>query len=195
VFVAKCLACSLCSYLLKGGAEHDTKVVSKLKTPYMKWLNWCLENPSLVVKRALIALGVSLFGFVLLGKSFIPVMQEGSITPVIVRAPNISLEESIKLEFEALKRIMTIDGVEKVVSKLGRGESPADPGQPNESDPIVTLKPQDLSADSNLYFCLSNLSRSSLTFFACSNFSNSITYTVCSILTLIQFCSILFKCR
>lgn len=132
----------MCSYLLKGGAEHDTKLVSKLKTPYMKWLDWCLENPSLVVKRAVIALGVSLFGFVLLGKSFIPVMQEGSITPVIVRAPNISLEESIKLEFEALKRIMTIDGVEKVVSKLGRGESPADPGQPNESDPIVTLKPQ-----------------------------------------------------
>lgn len=132
----------MCSYLLKGGAEHDTKLVSKLKTPYMKWLNWCLENPGLVVKRALIALGVSLFGFVLLGKSFIPVMQEGSITPVIVRAPNISLEESIKLEFEALKRIMTIDGVEKAVSRLGRGESPADPGQPNESDPIVTLKPQ-----------------------------------------------------
>ncbi len=132
----------MCSYLLKGGAEHDTKVVSKLKTPYMKWLNWCLENPSLVVKRAVIALGVSLLGFVLLGKSFIPVMQEGSITPVIVRAPNISLEESIKLEFEALKRIMTIDGVEKAVSRLGRGESPADPGQPNESDPIVTLKPQ-----------------------------------------------------
>jgi cobalt-zinc-cadmium resistance protein CzcA len=61
---------------------------------------------------------------------------------VIVRAPNISLEESIKLEFEALKRIMTIDGVEKAVSRLGGGESPADPGQPNESDPIVTLKPQ-----------------------------------------------------
>jgi cobalt-zinc-cadmium resistance protein CzcA len=132
----------MCSYLLKGGADHDTKFVSKLKTPYMKWLNWCLENPSLVVKRALIALGVSLFGFVLLGKSFIPVMQEGSITPVIVRAPNISLEESVKLEFEALKRIMTIDGVEKAVSRLGGGESPADPGQPFESDPIVTLKPQ-----------------------------------------------------
>ncbi len=67
-------------------------------------------------------------------------MQEGSITPVIVRAPNISLDESIKLEFEAIKRIMTIPGVEMAVSRLGKGESPADPGQPNESDPIVTLK-------------------------------------------------------
>ena len=132
----------MCSYILQGGAEHDTKLVAKLKKPYMEWLHWCLQNPKLVVKRALIALAVSLVGFVLLGKSFIPVMQEGSITPVIVRAPNISLDESIKLEFEALKRIMTIQGVDKAVSRLGRGESPADPGQPNESDPIVSLKPQ-----------------------------------------------------
>ena len=132
----------MCSYILQGGAEHDTKLVAKLKQPYMQWLDWCLQNPKVVVKRALIGLAISLVGFVLLGKSFIPVMQEGSITPVIVRAPNISLDESIKLEFEALKRIMTIQGVEKAVSRLGRGESPADPGQPNESDPIVSLKPQ-----------------------------------------------------
>nr|WP_197712081.1 hypothetical protein [Polynucleobacter necessarius] len=60
---------------------------------------------------------------------------------MIVRAPNISLDKSIKLEFEAIKRIMTILGVEMAVSCLGKGESPADPGQPNESDPIVPLKP------------------------------------------------------
>ncbi|MBU3542909.1 efflux RND transporter permease subunit [Polynucleobacter sp. MWH-Loch1C5] len=131
----------LCSYILKGGAEHDTKFVAKLKAPYMRWLDWCLANPKQVVQRSILALGASLVGFVLLGKAFIPVMQEGAVTPVIVRAPNISLEESIKLEFEAMKRIMTIPGVEKAVSRLGRGESPADPGQPFESDPIVSLKP------------------------------------------------------
>ena len=32
-------------------------------------------------------------------------------------------------------------GVRSVVSKLGRGESPADPAGPNESDPIVLLDP------------------------------------------------------
>jgi cobalt-zinc-cadmium resistance protein CzcA len=131
----------LCSYILRGGSEDDTKIVKLMRTPYTRWLTWSLANPKLVVKRALIALAISMVGFVFLGKAFIPTMQEGSITPVIVRAPNISLEESIKLEFEALKRIMTIPGVEMVVSRLGKGESPADPGQPNESDPIVTLKP------------------------------------------------------
>jgi cobalt-zinc-cadmium resistance protein CzcA len=44
------------------------------------------------------------------------------------------------LEFEAIKKIMNIPGVEMAVSRLGKGESPADPGQLNESDPIVTLK-------------------------------------------------------
>ena len=131
----------LCSYILKGGSEDDTKAVASMRAPYERWLRWSLANPKLVVKRSLIALAISLVGFVLLGKAFIPVMQEGSITPVIVRAPNISLDESIKLEFEAIKRIMTIPDVQMAVSRLGKGESPADPGQPNESDPIVTLKP------------------------------------------------------
>jgi cobalt-zinc-cadmium resistance protein CzcA len=131
----------LCSYILKGGNEDDTKLVSRLRAPYERWLHWSLSNPKLVVKRSFIALAVSILGFVMLGKAFIPVMQEGSITPVIIRAPNISLDESIQLEFEAIKRIMTIPGVEMAVSRLGKGESPADPGQPNESDPIVTLKP------------------------------------------------------
>jgi cobalt-zinc-cadmium resistance protein CzcA len=140
----------LCSYILKGGSEDDTTLVRKLRAPYDRWLRWSLDNPKTIVKRSIFALLISFAGFAFLGKSFIPVMQEGSITPVIVRAPNISLDESIKLEFEAIKRIMTIPGVEMAVSRLGRGESPSDPGQPNESDPIVTLKPlgeRDLSQE------------------------------------------------
>ena len=140
----------LCSYILKGGSEDDTTLVRKLRAPYDRWLRWSLDNPKTIVKRSVFALLISFAGFAFLGKSFIPVMQEGSITPVIVRAPNISLDESIKIEFEAIKRIMTIPGVEMAVSRLGRGESPSDPGQPNESDPIVTLKPlgeRDLSQE------------------------------------------------
>jgi cobalt-zinc-cadmium resistance protein CzcA len=112
----------LCSYILKGGSEDDTRLVKKLRAPYERWLHWSLAHPKLVVKRSFIALGISLLGFVLLGKAFIP----------------------------AIKRIMTIPGVEMAVSRLGKGESPADPGQPNESDPIVTLKPlgdRDLSQE------------------------------------------------
>ena len=61
------------------------------------------------------------------------------MTPVIIRVPSISLEEAIKLEMEAMKLIAAVPGVRTVVSKLGRGESPADPASQNESDPIASL--------------------------------------------------------
>ena len=132
----------LCSYLLKGGAEHDTWFLAKLKRPYLKMLHFCVANPKKVVIAALAALAASLGLVPFLGTAFIPTMQEGSVTPVIVRVPKISLDESIKMETAAMKAIMQVPEVKFVVSRLGRGESAADPGQPHESDPIVTLKPK-----------------------------------------------------
>lgn len=132
---------ALCAYILKGNVEQDTRVVALLRKPYNAALHWALGHPWSMKGYALAALLVSFVAFGFLGKSFIPVMKEGAITPVIIRASNISLDESVKMEFSVLKRIAQIPGVDLVVSRLGRGASAADPGQPNESDPIVTLKP------------------------------------------------------
>ncbi|MBL8385808.1 MAG: efflux RND transporter permease subunit [Burkholderiales bacterium] len=132
----------LCSYLLKGGAEHDTWLLAKLKRPYLRMLDFCVRNPKKVVVASLAALLGSLGLVPFLGTAFIPTMQEGAVTPVIVRVPKISLDESIKMETAAMKSIMQVPEVKFVVSRLGRGESAADPGQPHESDPIVTLKPK-----------------------------------------------------
>jgi cobalt-zinc-cadmium resistance protein CzcA len=46
------------------------------------------------------------------------------------------------VEQEAMKLVSQVPGVKAVISKLGRGESPADPAGPNESDPIVVIDPQ-----------------------------------------------------
>ncbi len=132
----------LCSYLLKGGAEHDTWLLAKLKRPYLKMLHFCVGNPKKVVIAAVAGLVASLGLVPFLGTAFIPTMQEGAVTPVIVRVPKISLDESIKMETAAMKAVMQVPEVKFVVSRLGRGESAADPGQPHESDPIVTLKPK-----------------------------------------------------
>jgi len=132
----------LCSYILKGGADHDTWLLRRLKAPYLRMLHWALAQPKKVLGGAVVALAGSFALVPFLGTAFIPTMQEGSITPVIVRVPKISIEESIKLETQALRAIKTVPEVQAVVSRLGRGESAADPGQPHESDPIVMLKPR-----------------------------------------------------
>ncbi|MCZ8250985.1 MAG: CusA/CzcA family heavy metal efflux RND transporter [Hylemonella sp.] len=133
----------LCSYILKGGAEHDTWLLRKMKEPYLRMLHWALAQPKKVFMGAMLALVGSFALVPFLGTAFIPTMQEGSITPVIVRVPKISIEESIKLETQAMRAIKTVPEVHAVVSRLGRGESASDPGQPHESDPIVMLKPRD----------------------------------------------------
>lgn len=131
----------LCSYILKGGADHDTKIIAFLKAGYRRLLNLALASEKATIMVAVGLLGLSFVLFPFLGKSFIPIMKEGSITPVIIRVPSISLEESIKMETEAMKLIAAIPGVKSVVAKVGRGESPADPASPNESDPIVNIDP------------------------------------------------------
>jgi cobalt-zinc-cadmium resistance protein CzcA len=133
----------LASYLLKGGREHDTPLVAFLKRPYTRLLNWSLAHEKSVIVVAAALLLVAIQTFTHLGSAFIPEMKEGSLVPAIFRLPNISLDESITLEMEAMRLVMQVPGVKSAVSGLGRGESPADPQGQNESTPIVSLLPRD----------------------------------------------------
>ncbi|CAH1088093.1 efflux RND transporter permease subunit [Candidatus Nitrotoga sp. 1052] len=147
LFVSLILALTLtpvlCSYLLIGKNEHDTRLVAFMKKPYLRLLDWTLSNG----RKTIIVSGGAFVGALLLlpllGTAFIPEMKEGSIVPGINRVPNISLEESIKIEMEAMRMVMQVPGVKSAFSGVGRGESPADSQSQNESTPIVSLKPRD----------------------------------------------------
>jgi cobalt-zinc-cadmium resistance protein CzcA len=143
LFLSLTLTPVLSSYLLKGGAEHDTWLIAKIKAPYLKMLHWSVGNSRKTVVGGLALLVVTLGMFPFLGTAFIPEMKEGSVVPGINRVPNISLEESIKMEMQAMKLVMEVPGVKSAISGVGRGESPADPQGQNESTPIVSLKPRD----------------------------------------------------
>ena len=132
----------LCSFFLKGGGDHETWLIAFLKRRYTPLLDAALGLPWVTVAAAMALLAAAVGLFPLLGKSFMPIMKEGALTPQINRVPSISLEESLRIEMDAMKRIAAVPGVKMVVSKVGRGESPADPAGPNESDPIVLLDPK-----------------------------------------------------
>jgi cobalt-zinc-cadmium resistance protein CzcA len=139
LFVSLLLSPVLCDYLLKGGSEQDTKVIAVLKKGYLGIYDLAVRNQKKTLIVAASSLMVAFALFPLLGTAFIPIMKEGAVTPVIIRAPSISLDEAIKIETEAMKLIVAVPGVKSVVSKLGRGETPADPASQNESDPIADL--------------------------------------------------------
>jgi len=133
------------TYLLKPPAhdgDHDTRLIAAMKSRYLKMLHWALGNEKKTVTMAVGAFALTIGILPFLGTAFIPEMKEGSVVPGINRVPNISLEESIKMEMEAMRLVMQVPGVKSAVSGVGRGESPADPQGPNESTPIVSLKPR-----------------------------------------------------
>jgi len=136
---------ALATFLLKApehDGDHDTKILAWMKARYLRMLGWTLAHDRKTVLMAVGGFVFTLGLFPLLGTAFIPEMKEGSLVPGINRVPNIALDESIRIEMEAMRLVMQVPGVKSAVSGVGRGESPADPQGPNESTPIVSLKPR-----------------------------------------------------
>lgn len=132
----------LCSFFLKAGKEKESLLVRWAKRLYLPVLKTALKHRVKVLTLALILLGGSLVIIPFLGTEFIPILDEGSLTPQIIRLPSISLKESIKIEKIAQRIMMQFPEVETVVSQIGSAEIATDPMGPNLSDPIVVLKPR-----------------------------------------------------
>src|SRR3989338_8921317 len=136
------LAPTLCSLFLKGGNEKDVFIIRWFKKFYLPLLQKALIHKKKVVTIAVGAFIASLFLVPFLGTEFIPILDEGSLTPQIIRLPSISLKESVDIETIGQKIVMQFPEVEAIVSKIGTAEIATDPMGPNVSDPIVILKPR-----------------------------------------------------
>jgi cobalt-zinc-cadmium resistance protein CzcA len=133
----------LCAMALKRGTEEDTFLLRWAKWAYLPTLRWATGHRVTVLALALGLLGASLSLFPFLGGEFIPILNEGSISPQTIRYPSIALDRSIEIEKEMQRAVMEFPEVRMVVSKIGRSEMGNDPQEPNASDPTVTLRPMD----------------------------------------------------
>lgn len=133
----------LCAMTLKRGTEEDTFLLRWAKQVYLPTLRWAMGHRVAVLAVALGLLGASLSLFPFLGGEFIPILNEGAISPQTIRYPSISLDRSIEIEKEMQRAVMEFPEVRMVVSKIGRSEMGNDPQEPNASDPVVSLRPMD----------------------------------------------------
>lgn len=133
----------LCSLVLKDPKEEDTFLLRWVKRGYLPTLQWALGHRTAVLALALGLLAGSLALFPFLGGEFIPILNEGSVTPQTIRLPGISLEKSIEIEKEMQRAVLEFPEARMVVSKIGRTELGNDPQEPNASDPVVSLAPMD----------------------------------------------------
>ncbi len=131
-----------CYFFLKPGEEKESLIVRGAKWIYLPILRWSVNHVKTVVISAAIILAAALALFPFLGTEFIPTMDEGTLTPQVIRLPSVSLSESIEIEKKAQQVLLKFPEVEAVVSKIGAAELATDPMGVNLSDPMVILKPK-----------------------------------------------------
>ncbi len=133
----------LCLLVLKGGKSEGTRLVGWAKRVYLPVLRWALGHRLQVLLGSTLLLVASVLVVPILGSEFIPILDEGAITPQIIRFPSVSLSQSIELEKLAHRALLAFPEVRMAVGKIGRSEIATAPEEPNESDPVVTLHPRD----------------------------------------------------
>ncbi|VAX03012.1 Cobalt-zinc-cadmium resistance protein CzcA; Cation efflux system protein CusA [hydrothermal vent metagenome] len=108
--------------ILKPKEERDTLLVRWLKRAYLPTLAWSLAHKKTVVGAAVGLLIGALALFPLLGKEFMPQLQEGSIMWRVVSIPSTSLEQSIEISKDVSKVLTAFPEVKTTIAMIGRAE-------------------------------------------------------------------------
>ncbi|HFE31762.1 MAG TPA: efflux RND transporter permease subunit, partial [Gammaproteobacteria bacterium] len=112
----------LAALILKPKKERDTLLVRLIKRLYLPVLAWSLRHKRTVVGAAVALLVGSLALFPLLGKEFMPQLQEGSIMWRVVSIPSTSLEQSIEISKDISRVLTAFPEVKTTVAMIGRAE-------------------------------------------------------------------------
>ena len=133
----------LASLVLKDSHGPAPRLVRYLEARYTRLLAWALLRPRAIGVVAAAALLLSVGVFMLVGKSFMPTLDEGDIIMQIEKLPSVNLAESARLDLAIERRILAqVPDVERIVARLGSDELGLDPMGLNETDAFLVLKPR-----------------------------------------------------
>ncbi|MFN7196900.1 MAG: efflux RND transporter permease subunit, partial [Hylemonella sp.] len=134
----------LSSYLLKATPHHSPALVRWLERAYTPALDWALAHARTVtaIAAALLALAAGLY--LLIGKSFMPTLDEGDVLMQVEKLPSITLESSVALDLALQQRILReVPEVLGIVARVGADEIGLDPMGFNDTDTFLILKPRE----------------------------------------------------
>ncbi len=99
---------------------------------------------------AILMLAMGVVGFTMLGREFMPTLDEGNLAMQALRVPSTSLEQSLAMQLALEKAIAAEPEVVTVFSRTGTAEAAIDPMPTNISDSVIVLKPRKEWPDSSL---------------------------------------------
>lgn len=134
---------ALASMLIKVHDSGEPRFVIALKKVYRSTLAKTLARPAPLIIGILLALAVSAVQFVYLGKTFMPILDEGDIIVQLEKSPNITLSASTELDMQIENALLEqVPEISQIVARVGADEIGLDPMGLNESDIFMELTPR-----------------------------------------------------
>lgn len=134
----------LASYLLKKVSHEDPWLPRHMLRLYEPALAFALKRQKIVFAVAGAMLVVAVGVYMLVGKTFMPTMDEGNIIISTEKLPSVSLEETTALDLKIQQALMkNIPEIAGVVARAGSDEIGLDPMGLNQTDSFLVLKPRE----------------------------------------------------
>ena len=134
----------LASYMIRRGAHHEPWLVRKLAALYDRVLASALAHSRIYLLGATVALAAAAGAFLLLGKSFMPTMDEGDLIMQLEKLPSIGLDQTIAIDSRVQQAILAqVPEVKAIVARAGSDELGLDPMGLNQTDTFLVLQPRD----------------------------------------------------
>ncbi len=133
----------LAAWLLKRGEEHEPWLMKKLNAGYSRLLDWALSHEKMVAALAVASLLAAVGAYLVVGKSFMPTMDEGDLIVQIEKLPSIGLEQTVAMDLRIQEAILKdVPEVADIVARVGSDELGLDPMGLNQTDTFLVLKPR-----------------------------------------------------
>ena len=135
---------AMVALLIRGEvAEKEVKAVAFVKERYEPLLAKAIARPWQWIGAGAASLVLAGLAFTMLGREFIPQLDEGDVALQGIRIPSTSLNQSLALQMQIEKAVASLPEVAFMYSKTGTAEVGTDPMPANISDSFVILKPKD----------------------------------------------------
>ena len=133
----------LASYVIGKPSHENPWLVRKLLAVYGPALEWSLGHARTVFGVAGTLLALAVGAYLLTGKTFMPVMDEGDVIMQLEKLPSIGLQSSLGTDLAIEKAIMAeVPEVTQIVARTGADELGLDPMGLNQTDTFMVLKPR-----------------------------------------------------
>jgi cobalt-zinc-cadmium resistance protein CzcA len=122
--------------------EKENRLIGFARKVYEPLLQRSLNSTRVVTVSAACLVGLTLLLASVMGREFIPSLDEGDVLIQPVRIAGTSVTQSVEMSAILEKRFLKVPEVKEVFTRIGTDEVANDPMPPNTGDCYVMLKPR-----------------------------------------------------